>query len=286
MAESSLPRRPFYAQRLSGRRGVAPWTLDDLQAFAASSGDPFAGRLLGDALPDLSLQLEATEDQSVWLGLSRSELRRWSQALEALLARWGLGHGDTLACYDYGSSPLVLLAAGSYAPRLGKGAAERLGADVVCNDGVASMARRMADVIALLRPAGVVLRADVVMPFADALDVVGVDLASTCRWVAVTQVEGAPYESQVDRYAERLGVVLHRVLRVDAAALLAGDCSACALFHVDPHLYRLEAVGHGDVAVTTAFLQTCPAVRYDLGPGAIVEPGCEAEPDAWRLAWR
>ncbi len=261
-----------------------PWTLDDLQAWAAASGDPFGGRYTGGGWPPLSLQLEATEDHSVWLGLDGADLEHWSQALERALARWGVGPGDVLACFDYGSSPLTLLTEGTFAPYLARGAAERLGADVICNDGLASMAGRMAEILRLVRPAAMLLRADVLAPLADALDSMSLDVAEVCRWAAVTTPDGAPYPAEAHRYARRWGLPVHRVLRADAACFLAGSCPACTAFHVDPELYRLEPLASGGVAVTT-FARTCPAVGYDLGPATVLPPGCSVEPDAPRLAW-
>jgi len=144
-----LAGRPFYDARPDPDGGIAAWTLDDLCDFAAAAGDPYGGRLAGghfaistegwgaDRLPPFSLQLEAGEPP-VWVGVDGSELAQWSTALERLLARWGVNPGDTVGYYEYGSSPLVLLSAGSYVPGLGRGATDRLGADMFCNDGMAT----------------------------------------------------------------------------------------------------------------------------------------------------
>jgi hypothetical protein len=263
---------------------IETWSLEDLQGWAAASGDPFGGRYYGEGWPPLALQLEASEDCSVWVGVDGRDLELWSRALEGALARWGLVPGDVLACFDYGSSPLTLLTIGTFAPYLTRGAAERLGADVICNDGIANMAARMADILRLVRPAAAVLRADVLAPLVDALDRAEVDVGSVCRWVAVSSPDGAPFPAETARYAARWSIPVHRVLRADAACFLAGSCPVCDAFHVDPELYSLEPLPSGGVAVTS-FARTCPATRYDLGPATVLAPGCSEEPAAPRLVW-
>ena len=286
-----LTGRPFYDARPDPAGGTAPWTLDDLCDFAAGSGDPYGGRLPGgrsdgDAgrWPPFSLELEAGEPP-VWVGLDPAELTAWSAALEAILARWGVSPGDTVGFYEYGSSPLVLLSAGSYVPGLGRGATDRLGADMFCNDGMGNMALRMAEAIRVVRPAALVVRADVAAPFTEALEMSGVSLGDVLRWVAVTVPDGAPFPNDVARWSERWGIPVRRILRGDAAFFLAGDCPACGLFHVDGDAYGLEALPGGETAVTTRFATTTPAVRYSLGPAEPVPAGCPDEPAALRLRW-
>jgi hypothetical protein len=286
-----LGGRPFYDARPAPAGGTAPWTLDDLCDFAAAAGDPYGGRLAGgpfDAaatrLPSFSLQLEAGEPP-VWVGLDGGELAQWSVALERILARWGVAAGDTVGFYEYGSSPLVLLSAGSYVPGLGRGATDRLGADMFCNDGMGNMAMRMAEAVRVVGPSALVVRADVAAPLTEALEMSGVWLPDVLRWVAVTVPDGAPFPGDVARWSERWGLPVRRVLRVDAAFLLAGDCPACDLFHVDGELYDLEPLPAGETAVTTRFATTTPAVHYSLGPAEPVAPGCPAEPGVPRLRW-
>ena len=286
---TDLAGRPFYDARRDPAGGTTAWTLDDLCDYAAAAGDPYGGRLGGgpfDAarLPPFSLQLEAGEPP-VWVGLDADELARWATPLERLLARWGVAAGDTVGFYEYGSSPLVLLSAGSYVPGLGRGATDRLGADMFCNDGMGNMALRMAEAIRVVRPSGMVVRADVAAPLTEALERSGVCLPDVLRWAAITVPDGAPFPGDVARWSERWGLAVRRILRADAAFLLAGDCDACDLFHVDAEFYDLEPLPDGETAVTTRFAATTPAVRYSLGPSEPVEPGCPAEPGALRLRW-
>ncbi|MGH9042516.1 MAG: hypothetical protein ACRDZ3_20060 [Acidimicrobiia bacterium] len=275
--------RPFYAARREGTGSVTPWTLDDLEDWAAVHDDPYGGRRADGSLPPLSLQLEATDDPFLWVGVDPAELGAWSTALERLLARWGVGPGATVAYFEYGSSPLVLLSAGSYVPHLAGGAVDRLGADTFCNDGLATMAVRMVDALRLLRPAVVILRADVLAPFAEAVDVTGLALADVAGCVAVTVPEGAPFPAEAERYGRRWGMAVRSLLRADAAFLVAGDCDHCGLFHVDPELYDLEPAP-GGTALTAAFAHTTPAVRYLLEGSRLEPAGCPREPAAPRLA--
>jgi hypothetical protein len=292
-AVPDIAGRPFYDARPDpGDPGrPAPWILDDLCDFAAATGDPYGGRRAagppsgaGGALPPFSLQLEAGEPP-VWVGLAPPELAQWSVALERILARWGVGAGDTVGFYDYGSSPLVLLSAGSYVPGLGAGATDRLGADMFCNDGMGNMALRMAEAVRVVRPAALVVRADVAAPFTEALEMSGVVLGDALRWVAVTVPDGAPFPGDVARWSDRWGLAVRQFLRADAAFLVAGDCAACGLFHVDADSYSLEPLPAGEVAVTTRFATTTPAVRHCLGPAEVVGAGCAEEPAAVRLRW-
>ena len=60
---------PFYAARLDSRGRIEPWALEDLQEFAARSGDPYGGRLAPGLRPALSLQLAGNGSSAVKLFL-------------------------------------------------------------------------------------------------------------------------------------------------------------------------------------------------------------------------
>lgn len=283
----ALETRPFYAARLDSRGRPAPWSLEDLEDFASERDDPFAGRLDPEASPPaLSLQLESCDDPPLWLGLSGRELEAWSRALEAIWVRYGIARRERIAIFDYGSSPLVLLASASYTPHLRRGAAERLGVRVLCNDGVAVLAERMVEIVEQLRPAALVLRRDVLAPLGAALDGTGVSLAQSCRWLAVTEPDGTPDADEVARWSKAWGVPIHRILRADAGCVLAGECAGCGTFHLQPRLYRLESTREGEAIVTTRFAQVSPSVRQRIDRAA-PEPGeCPEEPGASRLRWQ
>ncbi|MEA2626472.1 MAG: hypothetical protein QOD06_2517 [Candidatus Binatota bacterium] len=284
MTSSSLDAVPFYRQRIGDDGLIEPWTLDALEEWAAAHGDPFAGRLRSRDRLRVALQLEATSEPPVWGALDAGELDAWAAGLGRLWARFGISTGETLAFFDYGSSPLVLLSSASFVAYLKRGAAERLGITVVCNDGVASMAARMATILEAVRPEGLVVRRDVLAPFAEAVRTTGAPIDAV-RWIAITEPEGAPAKTDVQRYHAEWKLPVRRLLRADAAYFVAGDCDACALFHVDPRLYAVDTVFGGEIVVTARFAETCPAVRYNIGPGEVVSPGCPREPRAFRLAW-
>lgn len=282
-ASVDLSEFPFYRLRATGRGDCAPWSLSDLQAFAAAHrDDPFAGRVKAGAAPNVTLQLEATADPSVWIGLGPPELDRWAGVVERMWKRWGTAPGETIAFFDYGSSPLVLLASSGYVGYLKRGAAERLGLATICNDGVAAMADRMVKIVQTLEPSMVVLRRDLVVPFAAALEASGARLADYLRWATVSEVEGAVSRAEADKFADRLGVPVWRILRADAAFLLAGECPDCKSFHVDKE-YSAEVVSTNHVAISTRFAATCPAINYDIGIAALSRGGCAADPRANRL---
>jgi phenylacetate-coenzyme A ligase PaaK-like adenylate-forming protein len=283
MSLSRLTDYPFYRERLETGGQPVPWTLADLESYAASHpSDPFAGRVIGEAMPRVSLQMEATDGPPIWTALNPPELDRWAEVVAGMWSRWGAVAGETVAFFDYGSSPLVLLASGGYVGYLRRGAAERLGLFAVCNDGVATMAPRMAEIVQTVKPTMLVLRRELVAPFASALKTAGVALAGKVRWAAMSEVEGAVTREQAEAAGTSLGVRVFRILRCDAVFLLAGECPRCGCFHLDRR-YRAEELSSSEVAITTTFAQTCPAVRYNLGAARVAGTGCPLEPRAQRI---
>ena len=234
-----------------------PWSLDDLEDYAAVHDDPFAGRVRAGARPAVVLQIEATAEPPVWTALRPAELDTWASVVSRLWQRFGLAHDDTIAFFDYGSNPCVLLSSSIYVPHLRRGAATRLGANTICNDGVASMTGRMLVILETVRPAALVVRRDLIAPLVDALGTQGSPGAKALRWVAVSEVDGAP---------------------------AAKDCAQCQLFHVD-RSYRIETSAPGEIVLSAPFAAECPAIRYRLGSGEVVRAGCAAEPNARRIAW-
>jgi phenylacetate-coenzyme A ligase PaaK-like adenylate-forming protein len=273
---------PFYRERIGEDGRPRPWSLADLESFAASRpNDPFAGRMRDGAAPKLSLQLEATGDPSIWVGLEPAELDRWARILARMWARWGTSRGETIAFFEYGSSPLVLLASSGYVGYLRRGAADRLGLNAVCNDGVAAMADRMVTIVKTLRPSMLIVRRDLAMPFAMALEAAGVKPVNRVRWIALSEVEGAVTRGEAEKLSARFGVPVWRLLRSDAAFLLAGECPSCRAFHLDS-AYRVENRA-GRVVITTKFAAACPAVRFEFGDAVLLEGGCLEEPRAQRI---
>ncbi|HUY27705.1 MAG TPA: hypothetical protein VMV27_09830 [Candidatus Binataceae bacterium] len=274
---------PFYRERLRADGKPEAWTIAELESFASSHpGDPYAGRTAPALAAAVSLQLEATGEPPVWIALNDAELGQWAGAVARMWARWGTARGETIAFFDYGSSPLVLLASSGYVAYLRRGAAERLGLTAICNDGVATMAARMVSIVEAVRPSMLVLRRELVTPFAAALESSATTLANQVRWIALSEVEGAPTRDEADRVSATLGVPVHRILRCDAAFLLAGECPGCGAFHLD-RLYRAETLPAHEVAVTARFARSCPALRYNIGTAELLESGCVHEPRAQRV---
>lgn len=280
----NLTDYPFYRSRIGAGGEPAPWTLADLEEFAAANPrDPFAGRVLVGSTPRIALQIEATGEPPVWSGLDAGEADRWAAILARMWQRWGLSAGETIAFFDYGSSPLVILASSGYMAYLKRGAADRLGVTAVCNDGVATMAARMAGIVATVKPSALILRRDLLAPFASAIEAANVSLAGQVRWIAVSEPEGVPSQAEVARFASSFGVPVYRVLRADAAFILAGECPECGFFHLD-RSYKARMLSSGEVAITTVFARLCPSVGYNVGAAEIFAGGCRLEPRANRIA--
>lgn len=273
----------FYRERMDGE-SARPWGLADLEDFAANHPpDPFAGRLRDGVAPKFALQLEATGDPPIWIALDPPELDRWAGVIERMWIRWGTKPGETIAFFEYGSSPLVLLTSSGYVGYLRRGAAER-GLNAVCNDGVAAMAGRMVAIIETLKPSMLIVRRDLMLPLAMALEAAGITLAGRVRWLAISEVEGAVSRTEAVQFSARLGVPVWRILRSDAAFLLSGECPDCRAFHLDRE-YRAETLAAGHVAITARFAKACPAVRYDIGIATLIRGGCAREPRAARLEY-
>lgn len=278
----NLDRYPFYRERMGADGVPAPWTLADLETFrAAHPDDPFAGRVLSSGAK-LSIQFEATGEPPIWGALNPPEADEWAGALARMWARWGANPGEAIAFFDYGSSPLVLLASSGYVGYLRHGAAERLGLTAICNDGVATMAPRMVTIIEAVHPSMLIIRRDLAAPLISALESAGLSLAGRIRWVAVSEVDGTLTRAEADRIASALGVPVFRIFRSDPAFLLAGECPDCRAFHLD-RVYRAEALDSGEIAISTAFSRSCPAVRYNAGAARILGRGCALDPKSERM---
>ena len=274
---------PFYRDRLDARGVPTSWALDDLEDFAAAHDDPFAGRVAAGARVQVALQLEATADPPIWTALAAGELDPWAAGLARIWQRLGAKRGDTLAFFDYGSNPAVLLSTKIFVAHLGRGATDRLGVTAICNDGVASMVGRMLGILESVRPAGLFVRRDLVAPLADALATRGLPAGSRIRFAVIGETEGAADATEASRLQRALDVPVRRWLRADAAFFFAADCAECGCFHVDPRLYELEDED-GEALVTARFAARCPAVRYRVG-GRIERSRCSLERGARRIAW-
>jgi hypothetical protein len=140
----------------------------------------------------------------------------------------------------------------------------------------------MVAIIKTLQPSMLILRRDLAVPLPMALEAAGMKLADCLRWVAISEVEGAISRGEAEQASARLGVPVWRIIRSDAAFLIAGECPSCRAFHLD-RAYRAEYLAAGHVAITTRFANACPAVRYDIGAATLLDGGCALEPRAQRL---
>ncbi len=108
----------------------------------------------------LTVQLEAP--RAGFVELSRAALAEYAEALGDAWRVLGVGEGDRVVIYDYGSSPLVYLASRAFTPYLESGAAERTGAMAVCVDGLTDNVGRLAHVVRHFEPHFLFARAELV----------------------------------------------------------------------------------------------------------------------------
>ena len=182
----------------------------------------------------LAVQLERPGAGS--LELSREGLEGYAEALARAWGTLGVGAGDRVAIYDYGSSPAAYLASQAFAPYLERGAAERLGATALCVDGLPDNAKRFTHVLRHFQPRFAFVRADL------APLLVAGPTAVPAGLRAARLVVGA--DGDVPGRRERAawerewpgGVSL--LARCDAAAFVAAECPRCRLLHVPEELYE------------------------------------------------
>ena len=208
--------------------------------------------------PKFALQLEATEDPPIWIALEPPELDRWAGVLERMWTRWGTAPGETIAFFEYGSSPLVLLASSGYVGYLRRGAAERLGLNAVCNDGVAAMAARMVAIIETLET----LDADHSPRSRGAVgDGSGSQPASTspaaCDGSRLAKLKAqfrAPRPRNYPRGSACRSGASYDPMRL---SYFPANARTAATFHLDRE-YRAESLAAGHVAITARFAKACP----------------------------
>lgn len=186
----------------------------------------------------LAVQLERPGAGS--LELSREGLEAYAEALARAWGVLGVGPGDRVAIYDYGSSPAAYLASGAFAPYLERGAAERLLATALCVDGLPDNAKRFTHVLRHFQPRFAFVRTELAPLLVGGPTAVPVELR-TARLVvgADGDVPGQRERAAWER-AWPGGVSL--LARCDAAALIAADCPRCGLLQVPEDLYEAQAL--------------------------------------------
>jgi phenylacetate-coenzyme A ligase PaaK-like adenylate-forming protein len=197
-------------------------------------------------------------------------------AAQVLVHCWrglGIGPGDRVAIYDYGTSPLTLFASSSYLPYLRAGAADLIGCTPICNDGLPELAARAIHLLKYVRP-------EVMFANAEAMEALLAQAAGArshldglaCT-IVVSADEQAIRPEQMARWRQGLGLPVRQLLRADPGLFLAVPCAVCDAHHASKDHYLLEVLsedGHealpagevGLLTVTNLFVKTCPIIRY------------------------
>jgi hypothetical protein len=221
----------------------------------------------------LTVQLERTG--AGFVELSREALAGYAQALAHAWEVLGVGSGDRVAIYDYGSSPVAYLASHTFSPHLERGAAEHAMAMALCVDGLPDNVARFAHVLRHFQPHFAFVRADLLPLLLGGPTALPTELRGARLVVSADGDVPAPGERAFWQRAWHGGVSL--LARHDPAAFVAAECPRCAMLRVPEDLYEIElrpelglrAVGGSGpppadeherrtLAVTTRFL--------DLGP--------------------
>ncbi|MBI4487751.1 MAG: hypothetical protein HY694_01580, partial [Deltaproteobacteria bacterium] len=247
-------------------------TLEELVFEKKRSGDPYALRLAKNRPPLVVFQLEYDTEAALYLAFDRPDLEHYAEALRRCWSLLGLGHGDKVAIFDYGTSPVSYLASSFFAPYLRRGAADLVGCLPVCNDGISNMSQRAVEILRFVRPRVFFLRNDCLRPFVAELEREAIRLSDYTQALVAAENEGVLSKADQDTYERMLGVPIYRLLRIDAAMFLAMDCPECRLLHSWQDLYFVETVteaveeaagqGQNSLVITNWFAKACPTVRY------------------------
>lgn len=294
-SSSHFFKRKFGSVKIQGiadleafTRKVPVMTLEELVEERVRSRDPYSLRWCSNRTPLVAFQLEYDIDPALYLGLDRVGLRGYAEALRRCWSLLGLGKGDTVAIFDYGTSPVSYLASSTFTPYLGQGAADALGCLPVCNDGLANLSQRAVEILKFARPRVLFVRTDCLEPLAMEIERQLLRLADYTKALVVTENEGLPSKRDQNAYEMRLGVPVYRLLRIDVAMFLAMECPECRLLHSWQDLYFVESVADGldkSLVVTNRFAKACPTVRYLSQVRASLEPaGCPRGPKDNRIA--
>ncbi len=235
--------------------------------------DPFGGRLREGARPPVVVQVG--EGLPLYWGLDEGDL----EAMAAVLAfcwRWlGIGRGDKVAIYDYGTSALVMFASCAYTPYLRAGAAERLGCTPVCNDGLPEMAPRAVHLLTYVRPRCLFLGEEGAEALLYHLRNRGEGLRGLVDKVVLALDERPLAQQEVAQWEAEMGVSVAQLLRADICLFLAPPCPLGQGFHVPP-AYWVEMGPEGRLTVTHLGLLSCPVIRQvtDITVMGIEEGPC------------
>lgn len=247
----------------------------------------------GRPRPTVTVQLEA--EPSLYLRLTSRELGKYAGALARCWSLLGLGRGDIVAIFDYGTSPVTYLASSAFFPHLRRGASDLLGCLPICSDGLPQMAPRVVSIIRYVRPRALFMRPDGLLPLADHAEREGLVLSKYVRSIVVSQDEGLLGAKAKAEWQARLGVPVYSLLRIDRSLFLAVECARCRAFHTWPDLYRVLSLEPGSLRALPAgeegLLRVAPTfARSLIGEyvssltGALLEGGCDHGPEDQRIA--
>ncbi len=214
----------------------------------------------------------------IYLGFTEREISIYAAELAKYWAAIGIKRGDRILLYDYGTSPLVYLASFAFTPHLNRGAAERLGAVAICNDGLPELVDRAIHVVRFVKPRFAFVREEVENPFLGRLASEGVlpDLEESFECVVVSADETIFLKNSNNLPAEfgKLQLTERRLLRIDVARFFALQCPLDSRsFHFSPDLHFVETVDpttlkplpsgeEGAIVVTPIFILAQPVLRY------------------------
>jgi phenylacetate-coenzyme A ligase PaaK-like adenylate-forming protein len=244
-------------------------TSDDLRAAAETLDDPFGGRHDENHPPAVVVQV--ARDQRIYWALGAGDLSRMARLMARTWSEIGIRAGESIALYDYATSPTVLCASRSYVPHLDAGAADILGCLPICNDGLPELADRCVHIFEHVRPAAAFVDIEAVDPLLRA--VARRSDANRPARVIITGDEAVVGPGRLRELSEALGTEVTQMLRADGPMLLAPPCAAEPMtFHPDPSHYLVEVTSRdgsvgaarpgGRITVSNLALASSVVVRY------------------------
>jgi phenylacetate-coenzyme A ligase PaaK-like adenylate-forming protein len=273
-------RSPFYQVKFSSLAGavtssaslndsfqsIPPLLLEEM--LHPPAGDAFRGRQTRP--PEIIYQLEY--DVPVFQGFSPHELEVYAGLMSDVWHQIGVKLDDRVAIYDYGSSPVTYLSSRVICPYLRQGAADRIGAVVICNDGLPELVDRCWHLLTYVQPQVLFMRCDNMDPFLRLLTRRGGWPASPPRQVVVSGNEEWPGAQEISTWEQALGTPVRRLARADLAMWLALECVGGRI-HIDSDRFLIEVLEpqsnivlpageEGIVTITCLFSKTVPSIRY------------------------
>jgi len=209
------------------------------------------------------LEVQPERPGAGFLELSREALAGYAEALGHAWSVLGVGAGDRVVIYDYGSSPVAYLASRAFAPYLERGASELTGATVLCVDGLADNVGRLTHVLRHFKPRFLFARAELAPLLLAGPTAMPVEQRAARL---VLSADGdTPARSERALWERRWPGGLSLLARCDAAAFLAAECPRCRALRVPEDLYETRVTHVADdlheTPLTRALGARSPHVR-------------------------